>query len=529
MRVLEIMVAEANKLLAQAAEALKRKEYPAAEALQRQGCALLREAKVDETRLATEIETLANIHYTQKKFDQAADEYSEVVQTRKRILPANDYNILQPLFNLAKVHFEAQKYDLAEAEMREGLAIAESYIDSPQTTGFCLYQLGWLLYYVGKYRESEPYLVKSLAVCDSAFGRSHPQTLDALGALAVLYNNSPDLGKNAEAYFRQAIEASKPEPKLQEYHLCNLCRLGNLLDEAQRFHEADEIFLELLQLIKKDTNDGAPNNWWLTNSCVVYFRKRGKNDLIAEPPFSKVKSQDAYTKTVNDRLKHAEATLSDDDPELIEALLNAGNHETFEGNYQAAEPLLDRALALSTKIYGENASKTIFAFSRVSIVKRLLSKFDEAESAIQRALNGAKQYFRDDGLYPWTLTIFASLREAEKKFKEAVSICAEAVAEYERIFGFRSYETVEAIYRQSGLLLRTGNEAAAETAIRRAIGVMDEIENLSDPEKSDYLATLASILHATGRQSEADAIQRRADELFERSKQQDGFGIVGEQ
>lgn len=50
--------------------------------------------------------------------------------------------------------------------------------------------------------------------------------------------------------------------------------------------------------------------------------------------------------------------------------------------------------------------------------------------------------------------------------------------------------------------------------IDRAISVMDKVEELSGYEKSDYLSTLASILEATGRKTEATEMESRAQQLF---------------
>src|ERR1700743_1349430 len=134
------MNAEANTMLEHAAEALHRKQYVAAEALQGRACELLREQGNEEARLATELETLAGIHFTQNKLDWAANDYEEVVQIRKRISPANDFSILRPLSSLATVHFEDRKYDLAEAEMREALAMAQTYSDASETMAYCLHE-----------------------------------------------------------------------------------------------------------------------------------------------------------------------------------------------------------------------------------------------------------------------------------------------------------------------------------------------------------------------------------------------------
>jgi tetratricopeptide (TPR) repeat protein len=180
--------------------------------------------------------------------------------------------------------------------------------------------------------------------------------------------------------------------------------------------------------------------------------------------------------------------------------------------------LLLRALDASGKIHGEKSSQTVFAMTRVCIVSRLLKKFDQAESAIQRALAIAGECFPDDRLFPWTYENLALLKEAESRIGEATEAYERAVAEYERIYSLRSYESVEALYHQSGYLLRVEDLGAAEKAIGRAISVMDEIEGLSDYEKSDYLGTLGSILEATGRNPEAAEMQTRAEQLYQQAK-----------
>ena len=116
---------------------------------------MLRQQGADGSQLTVELETLADIHCTQRKFEACANGYAEVVQLREKLVPENDYSILRPLYRLAKSHFEDQKYEPAEAEMRRALALAETRNGSPESVAFCLYELGWLLYYVGKYREAE--------------------------------------------------------------------------------------------------------------------------------------------------------------------------------------------------------------------------------------------------------------------------------------------------------------------------------------------------------------------------------------
>ena len=508
-----------DALLQQAAEALKDKQYATAEALQRRGCELLREQQADKSQIANEIEKLADIHCAQHKFDLCASEYAEVVRLREKFLPENDFSILRVLFRSAKSHFESQQYDLAESEMRKVLSIGETHTDAHETLAFCLYELGWLLYFVGKYREAEPFLLRALSTCDAALGSSHQQTTKVLGALALLYSNCTDLGKDPAPYFERVIEVTKSDGRLRETYFTNLCRLACHLAERKRFEEADALFLQLVTLVSDATESADSDNHWIISSCVKHFQSRGKDELVAHLRPEK-QNYNAYEDMVQKRLEHAEQTLSQDDLEFAEALLAAGNSATFEGKYQEAELLLTRALDACMKIQGETSSQALFALNRICIIKRLLGKFDEAESAIQRAIAGARLHFPKHGFYPWTLENLALLREAEGKTNEAEAKYAEAVAEYEKVSGFPSYETAEALYHQSGCLLRMGKVSAAETPIRRAISVMDKVDNLSDYEKSDYLSTLASILEATGRNSEGTEMRARADQLFEEAKKQ---------
>lgn len=79
------MTNETEAVLQQAKEALEAKQFAKAETLQRQACDLMRGERADDSRLATEIEQLADIHCIQKKFDQCASEYAEVVQMREKV------------------------------------------------------------------------------------------------------------------------------------------------------------------------------------------------------------------------------------------------------------------------------------------------------------------------------------------------------------------------------------------------------------------------------------------------------------
>ena len=250
---------------------------------------------------------------------------------------------------------------------------------------------------------------------------------------------------------------------------------------------------------------------------MEYFQSRGKGDLV-EHLAAKEADYDAYGDLVHQKLVQAERTLPDNDSELAEALFNAGNHAIFHQKYAEAETLLLRALDSNIKVHGEESEAVVANLNRLCVVARELKKFEEAENAIQRALEIAKKRFPNSHVYPRTMETIALLRGEQGRTAEATALYGEAVAIFEKQSGYPSYDTIECLYRQSGHLLRAGKFAEAEMAIRRVTGVMDDICGVSDFEKSDYMATLASVLDELGRKEESEEARKRAEELLERAR-----------
>jgi tetratricopeptide (TPR) repeat protein len=149
-----------QKLLAEASQALDNQQYAAAEDLQRRAIQLL-ETQSEASRVADELEKLAGIHFQQGKFGLAANEYDRVLKTREVSLPHADAQVLRVLYWQGKSYFSDMKYDLAEAAFRRALAASETRPDSRRDLAQFLYELGFLLYYVGRYPEAEPYLLQA--------------------------------------------------------------------------------------------------------------------------------------------------------------------------------------------------------------------------------------------------------------------------------------------------------------------------------------------------------------------------------
>ena len=506
----------AEALFRQAARARDDRDYPTAEKLQRQGLALWGE---EDTRFSLELENLAGIHFIQEKFDRAASEFERALKVREGLGQQDDPSVLRVLYWLAKSYFNHQKYDLAEVVMRQRLGLAEARYDSLETLARSLYELGFLLYFVGRYQEAEPYLLKALPLFESSKGSSDSETVEVLERIALNYANCPAIGQDPEPYFKRAVESIRPGGATSQTYLANLCRWAGYASEHQRFEEADVLFSQLLALIDESEMPNDIDNHWIISDCVDYFQSRDKADLVAN--LARMDQEfNAYGQMLKRQLEHAERTLPDNDPAFAEAVFGSANYAIFESKYEEAEALLDRSLQAYTQIEGERGETVVQVLGRICVVSRLLKKFEQGEAAIQRAYGTARELYVNRYVLPSTLENFAALREAEGKIADATDLYERAIMEYERVCGFPSHDAVEALYRQSGYLLRIRDLSLAEAKIRRAMSVMDGIESLSKYKKSDYAATLATILEARGSEEESVEMRRLADALYQSAEKE---------
>lgn len=148
------MTDDIQKLLAETSQALDNQQYATAEDLQRRAIQLLESQSAEASKVADELEKLAGIHFQQGKFGLGASEYDRVLKAREVSLPHADDQVLRVLYWQGKSYFSDMKYDSAEAAFRRALAASETRADALRELALFSYELGFLLYYVGRKRRS---------------------------------------------------------------------------------------------------------------------------------------------------------------------------------------------------------------------------------------------------------------------------------------------------------------------------------------------------------------------------------------
>jgi tetratricopeptide (TPR) repeat protein len=133
-------------------------------------------------------------------------------------------------------HWQAGRYAEAEADYRAALDLLRNQSDSP-ALAIALNNLGEVVYELGRYREAEKLLRRSLWVWERKFGASHPGLLQPLSNLASVYAAMGNYGR-AEHLLRRAYELARTSGSEEDairalHHLAVACQARGKHQEAE--------------------------------------------------------------------------------------------------------------------------------------------------------------------------------------------------------------------------------------------------------------------------------------------------------
>ncbi|MCL6506042.1 MAG: tetratricopeptide repeat protein [Bryobacteraceae bacterium] len=152
--------------------------------------------------------------------------------------PAWDHRLAQ-----GNEHWRAGRYTQAEAEYRAALDLLRNQTDSP-ALAITLNNLGEVVYELGRYREAEKLLRRSLLIWERKFGATHPGLLQPLGNLASVYAATGNYGR-AEQLRRRAYELAATTGS-QEDAIRALHHLGVACQARGKHQEAEKAYRQAL-------------------------------------------------------------------------------------------------------------------------------------------------------------------------------------------------------------------------------------------------------------------------------------------
>ncbi|UCE58766.1 MAG: serine/threonine protein kinase [Phycisphaerales bacterium] len=236
-----------------------------------------------------------------------------------------------------------------------------------------------LLYkYQGRFDEAEPLYVRTLQVRQRVLGGEDPQTLETMNNLAVLLWSRGRLDE-AEELHRKALAIRRRVRGAEDAStLSSMANLATLLWEKGELGEAERLAREALEVRTRTLGLEDPNTLQSLFSLAAILSKRGERE----------EAEQLYRQT----LRIARRVFGDEHPRVATILRDLGELLIAKGSYAAAESILREALELGRTLHQETQWETGDARSHLGECLARLGRYEEAEQeliAAQAVLNAA--------------------------------------------------------------------------------------------------------------------------------------------
>lgn len=226
---------------------------------------------------------LAQVYFTQAKYDQAEKTYIEAIENYKKITIEKDFNYYGLLENLAHIYSnkgefnKAEKFYLESAQYFKDIN-GENSVDYAKS----LSNLGYLYDQMNKYSKAEECLLKSSEITKQILGENSESYIITIDNLSGLYLRVNDY-KNAEYYTNLGLlKTQKYLPQDINTLASFLNRIAIINFEIGNYKKAEEFYFSSLELNKKTYGINHPNTESCISNLATVYLKENNIDLAEE-------------------------------------------------------------------------------------------------------------------------------------------------------------------------------------------------------------------------------------------------------
>jgi CHAT domain-containing protein/Flp pilus assembly protein TadD len=265
---------------------LKRKEgdYSAAEKFASEAVDVLKAAIGDHAEdLAIALNNLASIRDYKSDYAFAEPLHKRAIEILEGLYGTKSPSLIIPLNDLAAMYDDQKDFARAEPLYLRSLAICEANPESGLEQGNDLNNLGLLYVEMGRLKEAEPLLKKSLELRTAILGQDNAEVARVHNNLGTLYQMQRDFPKAEQSYqralviWRKVLGNNHPDVAAVLSNLAAVKENSGDLDAARGFlRESNAIFDANLRLILSSSSEAAKRAYLeklrdVTNSSISFY------------------------------------------------------------------------------------------------------------------------------------------------------------------------------------------------------------------------------------------------------------------
>jgi tetratricopeptide (TPR) repeat protein/transcriptional regulator with XRE-family HTH domain len=202
--------------------------------------------------------------------------------------------------------------------------------------------------------------------------------------------------------------------------------------------------------------------------------------------------------------------------DLIAVLRKAANYLQARAQYDQAEPLYQRAVALGEKVLEREHPDLATLLNELGTLYTAQGKYEQAKPLYQQALQIRERVFSSEHpLIADSLHEMAHLHSLQGDFQKSEVLFKQALQIWEQTFGCEHALTARVCYRLAALYLKQGRLDEAEPLYQRALQIQERILGLAHPEWATSLNGLAILYQEQGKYEQAESLFRQVQQIRE--------------
>jgi serine/threonine-protein kinase len=421
-----------------------------------------------------------------------AEQSSRTAQERDTTREVPDF-----LTQLFEVSNPDQSPDGSAITARELLDRGAERIDAelggrPLVQARLLATIGGVYRSLGAYTQSAGLLERALALRRASLGTAHPETADAMDALAESYRELARL-EEAEAMHREALGVRRRAGVAPALVASSLNNLGITLSDRGRYTDAEPLLREAVDIWRAGGSDTEEDLATGLNNLAAVLRHQGRLD-------------DAVP-LLDEAVAIRRQRFGNTHPALASVLGHLGQVYNLQGALDKAEPLLRQALEIRQRAYGDDHPDTATARNNLSSLLHDQGRLAAAEPLYQTTLAGVeKRLGTRHPDYAIQLNNLASLLEDWHRLDEAERLYRQSLDIRRQTYGESHAAVARTEHNLGRTLLARGRVAEAAALARTALATRERLLGVAHYETALSRMLVGETLAAQGQAADAEQL-----------------------
>jgi tetratricopeptide (TPR) repeat protein len=203
-------------------------------------------------------------------------------------------------------------------------------------------------------------------------------------------------------------------------------------------------------------------------------------------------------------------------PEAARLLTRIGWYLKERARYTEAEPIVQRALAISTQRLESDHADTAQMLNVLAGIYEAQGRYVEAEPLYLRALTIYEHLLGSE--HPYTirnLNNLAGLYNVQGRYAKAEPLYQRTLAAREQVLGPEHPDTAGSLNNLAYCYEDQGKYAEAEPLMKRALAIYEQLLGPDHPDTAASLNNLAELYCQQGKYAEAEPLMKRALAIYE--------------